>query len=209
MAARTGADRSRDCQLARLHWRAAELAATVALLGQLPPRTEPMPLQPPSKLSSYRTRPLSAGRTKDRVSGRELHSTGEGARHHRPDGFRQIVAGANACRRVAAGARQGPARWCHARPMVTGCARPTRRLSAAGCGIVSRNVAQISRVSRIADPRGGAWPRRRLRASTISSSICLKATIPRSAKRYRAFVWTGATDRACARALSRSVPGRA
>ena len=167
---RTGAGRSRDRQLARLHRRAAELASFVAFAR--PVAATHRADAAAAAIEVYRRTErgrLSAGRAKDRLSGRELHSDRrQGARHHRPDGFGKIVAGAHAGRRVVAVARHRPARRRHARPMVAGGARPARRLSAAGCGIVSRQRGAKHRAFRgsARTPRR-CWRRRRRRAFTI------------------------------------------
>ena len=57
---------------------------------------------------------------------------------HRAERIGQVFAGARAGRRMAAGARQGAARWRGARSVVVRCARPPYRLSAAGRRTVRR-----------------------------------------------------------------------
>ena len=111
------------------------------LLGYLPARTDPMALQPPVKtLHGAERRRRPAGRTEDRVPGRELlDSSRQGARRDRSDGFGKILAGAHARRRVGAGARRRAARRRQPRPMVAGGARPARRLPAAGRRAVQRH----------------------------------------------------------------------
>ena len=74
------------------------------------------------------------------VAGVSLRAEGrQGARHHRPERLGQVVAGARARRRLAAGARQGAPRRRRARPVVAGGARPPHRLSAAGRRAVRRH----------------------------------------------------------------------
>ena len=64
---------------------------------------------------------------------------GCGPGHHRPERFRQIVAGACACGCLAAGAGRRAAGRRDARPVADRRARQTYRLSAAGCAAVRRN----------------------------------------------------------------------
>ncbi len=75
-----------------------------------------------------------------RRSGHQLHAQGRaGARRHRAERVRQVLARAADRRRLDAAARQGAPRWRRARPMVAGRARPAHRLSAAGRGAVRRH----------------------------------------------------------------------
>ena len=68
-----------------------------------------------------------------------------------PSGVGQVVAGAPAGRRLAAGARQRPPRRRRARPMGAGGARPAHRLSAAGRRAVRRHRGAEHRPLRGAD----------------------------------------------------------
>src|SRR6266851_4079865 len=79
----------------------------------------------------------AAGRSEDDRAGRHLHAGGrQRPWRDRSERIGQILAGAGAGRRLAAVARQSAARWRGPRSMVVRCARPSHRLSAAGCRTV-------------------------------------------------------------------------
>ena len=77
-----------------------------------------------------------------------------GARRHRAERLGQVVAGARPRRRLAAGARQGPARRRGARPVVAGRARP--RISATCRRTSSCSPAPSRRTSRRFEPEPDA-----------------------------------------------------
>jgi ATP-binding cassette subfamily C protein len=82
----------------------------------------------------------AAGRSENYRPGRDLRPSGrKRAGRDRAERIGQVFAGARAGRRMATVSRQGAARWRSTRSVVVRCARPSRRLPAAGRRTVRRD----------------------------------------------------------------------
>ena len=127
------------------------------------PGAEPMTLPPPKgNLVVENVIGSPPGIQRLVVQDVEFHAQGRaGARHHRAERVRQVFARTSDCRRVGACARQGPARWRRARPVVAGRAWAAHRIPAAGCRVVRRNGRAEHRPLRA----GGAFGSRHRRCS--------------------------------------------
>ena len=164
---------------------------------------------------------LARGRECQRRAARRTHAGGRPgcelsrsargrARHHRPERLGQVVAGARACR--ASGCRCAARSGSTARRSTSGRPRAGRtyRLSAAGRQLFAGTIAQnIARFEPDAPSEAVICAAPRRPACMISIVRCPTATRRGSARRDAAVGRPAAAHRARARALWRSVPGRA
>ena len=128
-------------QLARLHGRPLGLGAPEQAAGGTAGTrgTDGIAAAHPPPLGRGRQR-RAARRPESRRPGHRLQARGRpGARHHRPERLRQVVAGAALGRRLATAARQRAPRRRGARPMVARRARRPHRLSAARRRVAHRH----------------------------------------------------------------------
>ena len=132
--ARARAGRSRHRQLEKLRRRAPELEAADAAARLLPGARRADGAGSAAEFDRGRRGQRDAARRpEDRRAGHPVHAAGrQRARHHRAERIGEILPGAAPGRRLAAGARENPARRRRARPMDAGNAWAPYRLSAAG-----------------------------------------------------------------------------
>ena len=170
VGARARAGRSRHRQLEKLRRRAPELAAADTAARVLPGARRADGAGSAAEFDRGRGRQRDAARRpEDRRAGHSVHAAGrQRARHHRAERIGQILSGAAAGRRLAAGAREHPARRRRARSMDAGNARASYRLSAAGRRAPERQYRAEHRALRgRRRSRKTCWRRRKRPACTI------------------------------------------
>ncbi len=140
--ARAGSDRDRHRQLARLRRRAPEPGAAVEAAGARSgaQRTSLALPKPRGSLDVESLWVAPPGQQRAILQGVSFSLTaGDGPRHDRTVGVRQVDPGAGPGRRLAAAARHGAARWRGAGPVAARGARAPYRLPAAGHRAVRRH----------------------------------------------------------------------